>query len=500
MDKDSAKEALRTFKELLDDGLITHEDYEAKKSEVLAMLSQSLTSKEAAFAQSSSNLRRASVPDAGNQAKPPPPLVKANSHSVLPNTPGNGFNPLANANTSSNNNRASINNANQSSRALSSAPSSSNVNSTSSAKSTKVTPSNTLTSSQSRGAIAELEQQLAEILGEPVPWGEKQGPAKATTPPLPSSASSSNLNTPVQHFSTITPETREKYQNLQNVATLSGHTGYVFSLAVHEGLLFSASADKTIKAWDLQTLKVHSTLGEHENTVCALAKNDKYLFSGSWDNTIKIWELSSLKCISTLRGHNNYVSSLAISKKYLYSGSWDHTIQIWDVESKKSVATILKEHTDGKVTGGHTNCISALTVTPTGTLISGSYDNTIKIWGSDHRCRKTLMGHSNWIYCLATDGTRIFSGSRDNTIKVWDLQTGTMINSIGGHTDYVTSLAIADGVLVSGSMDHSIRSWDLHTFENISVHKSHTNSVHSLVFAYDTLYSGSWDRSIKIWQ
>ena len=43
---------------------------------------------------------------------------------------------------------------------------------------------------------------------------------------------------------------------------------------------------------------------------------------------------------------------------------------------------------------------------------------------SKFKCLKTLEGHSAWVYSVAysLDGTKIISGSDDETIKIWGEQ------------------------------------------------------------------------------
>ena len=62
---------------------------------------------------------------------------------------------------------------------------------------------------------------------------------------------------------------------------------------------------------------------------------------------------------------------------------------------------------------------------------------------------------------VTADG-RIVSGSDDNTIKVWDLESGRLLHSLIGHTSRVNAVALtADGRIVSGSWDTTIKVWDL---------------------------------------
>ena len=72
--------------------------------------------------------------------------------------------------------------------------------------------------------------------------------------------------------------------------TLSGHTSYVYSLAVlPNGHLASGSDDKTIKIWNPTDGSVIRTLSGHSSEVLALAVlPNGHLASGSYLD-IKIW-------------------------------------------------------------------------------------------------------------------------------------------------------------------------------------------------------------------
>ena len=56
-------------------------------------------------------------------------------------------------------------------------------------------------------------------------------------------------------------------------------------------------------------------------------------------------------------------------------------------------------------------------------IVSGSSDNTLKIWDADTGKEKyTLSGHSGGVGSCAfsPDGTTVLSGSGDTTLKLWD--------------------------------------------------------------------------------
>ena len=79
-----------------------------------------------------------------------------------------------------------------------------------------------------------------------------------------------------------------------------------------------------------------------------------------------------------------------------------------------------------------------------------------------YRMIKTLTGHSGPIWSLAglPDGT-LASGSWDDTIKIWDTNTGDCLKTLTGHTDSIISLTVlSDGTLASGSNDKTIKIWN----------------------------------------
>ena len=78
---------------------------------------------------------------------------------------------------------------------------------------------------------------------------------------------------------------------------------------------------------------------------------------------------------------------------------------------------------------GHSDSVLSVAVSPDGqTLVSGSYDKTIKIWnlntGEEVR---TLTGHRTSVWrqidegdvVISPDGQTLVSGNDDKTIKVW---------------------------------------------------------------------------------
>ncbi len=97
---------------------------------------------------------------------------------------------------------------------------------------------------------------------------------------------------------------------------------------------------------------------------------------------------------------------------------------------------------------------------PRPVLLSGSLDNTIKIFDvRTGRCIRTLFGHVEGVWGVDVDKLRIVSGSHDKTIKIWDRDTAHCQNTLVGHRAAVTCVALGDDKIVSGGDDSEIKVW-----------------------------------------
>lgn len=102
--------------------------------------------------------------------------------------------------------------------------------------------------------------------------------------------------------------------------------------------IFSGSADKTIKVWDLTTYKELKTLDTQENTVCALAIGGGFLFSGSY-NTIRVWDITTYEFVQRIEGHQHWVRGMTVAHGCLWTGSIIlivgayNTIKCWPLDT-----------------------------------------------------------------------------------------------------------------------------------------------------------------------
>ena len=71
---------------------------------------------------------------------------------------------------------------------------------------------------------------------------------------------------------------------------------------------------------------------------------------------------------------------------------------------------------------GHTRAVWCVTAAPDGRVITGSWDETVKVW-RDGACERTIQAHTRRINAVAVlpGGARFVSFADDDTVKLWTL-------------------------------------------------------------------------------
>ena len=198
-------------------------------------------------------------------------------------------------------------------------------------------------------------------------------------------------------------------------------------------------------------------------------------------------------------GHIGGVYSAAISPdgKYALSGSYDNTLKLWDIATGREI----------RIFSGHTSDVFSIAFSPDGKqALSGSWDNKIKLWDiNTGKEIKTFSGHTDAVNSVtfSPGGELVLSGSSDRTLKLWDIATGLEIKTFSEHEWGVTSVAFShDGKQVlSGSGDATVKLWDIATGHVLRTFTGHTDAISSVAFSPDgnVVLSGSHDGTIKLW-
>jgi len=322
----------------------------------------------------------------------------------------------------------------------------------------------------------------------------------------------------------------------------SGHSASVLSVAYSPDnrYIASASEDKTIKIWDVQSRRELKTLYDDAEVRSVRFLNDgTTLVSAGWGG-LKLWNVISgkskdlfsdykhfvtpsknsslllfddgysvvlydLKTNSPVRefkGHEDFVLRAVFSPdgKYIASCGYDKTVRLWDLATGNLLRTLV----------GHGDTVSAVVFSPDGKFIisgGGADDPTIRFWNIITGKQTVLLqDHQNAVEDLTFTpaGDRLVSSSADGTIKFWDPKTGVLLGSLEtkrGAT--VTSIAFsADGrQFASAYDDKTIGLWDVTSGTEIASLPGDTVEVKRLAFSPDgkTILTSSTDQTLRAW-
>ncbi|HEY9734929.1 MAG TPA: protein kinase [Trichocoleus sp.] len=205
------------------------------------------------------------------------------------------------------------------------------------------------------------------------------------------------------------------------------------------------------------------------------------------------------QCVRELIGHTSWVTSVAFNPKVatLVSGSLDDTLKIWNLQTGQLIYTL----------GGHPRGVNEVEIGSGGqVLASCGDDDIVKIWNlSEGALLHTLKGHMRDVNSVAigVNGFLLASGSEDMTIKLWKLDKGTLLKTLTGSAGMVRSVAFSpnEGNLVSGGLDNKVRIWDVQSGKQVRVLSGHLNTVNQVVVSADNklIASASKDRTVRLW-
>lgn len=229
---------------------------------------------------------------------------------------------------------------------------------------------------------------------------------------------------------------RSPFQLLPKANTL-GHKDCISCMAYNhaEGLLYTGSWDKIIKAWRVSDRRCIDSFMAHEDNINAIVVNqeDGCVFTCSSDGSIKIWRRvfgeNTHTLTMTLKFQASPINALALSSSpnasFLYSGSSDGFINFWEKEKLSS------RFNHGGFLQGHRFAVLCL-VAIEKLILSGSEDTTIRVWRREeesgvHECLAIFDGHRGPVRCLAASleiekvgkGFLVYSASFDQSFKVW---------------------------------------------------------------------------------
>lgn len=221
----------------------------------------------------------------------------------------------------------------------------------------------------------------------------------------------------------------------------------------------------------------------HDDWVSAIHACGELILTGSYDNSVNLWNMKGEHKL-TLSSHEAPVKAVQwisfnedTGKAFFASGSKDQSIIIWEYNINKNKADCMY------VCKGHERAVECVSVSPNGKLLaSGGWDNFLKIWsasplndtnaGSSKKMKteegnvrtpqQTLEGHREAISSIQwIDNSTILTSSWDHTMKIWDLDMKALKNEIAANKSiFEASYSPLNRMIIAASADKNLRLFD----------------------------------------
>jgi WD40 repeat protein len=156
--------------------------------------------------------------------------------------------------------------------------------------------------------------------------------------------------------------------------------------------VLSASKDRTVRTWDVETGKELGRFTGHTDEVLSVTvtPDGKQALSVGADKVVRHWEIATGKELQRLEGHTTVLWSIGVSPRgrlavsgggsipgnggvYVGAGT-DFEPRLWDLATGKEIHLL----------EGHTNTAMSVVFTAKGrNLFTGSSDGSIRMWRTD---------------------------------------------------------------------------------------------------------------------
>jgi WD40 repeat protein len=283
-----------------------------------------------------------------------------------------------------------------------------------------------------------------------------------------------------------------------------GHRGVIWDIETTSDnkYLISASADTSIRVWDIDRKKeVRKILGQINKKsrdgaiyAIALSPNNKWLAvagrlssDSKTAGAIRIYDFKSGELVKLLVSHKNVVYDLDFSNDglYLISGSADKTAKVWSVKSSFDLTFTLS---------GHNDAIYGVRALKNGDFVSTSLDKTAILW-RDGEINKQYKGQAR-LLSIDSNDEFIAVTERDlpNRILIFN-HSLVLQKTIKSDTRPIGLSFSTDGrYLASGSRSRP-RNANIYDIRNNftlkdSLKNLHTNLFKAVTFVDDLLITG----------
>ena len=178
--------------------------------------------------------------------------------------------------------------------------------------------------------------------------------------------------------------------------------------------IISGSRDKSLRLWSIRNGECIAVLTGHTSAVSSVNFIDQVIISGSIDKSMIIWNPSSEKALRTItEGVTDKVYDIQINSDESLIACFYRGLTLYSWPKMNVVRSVDVITTSGCFHPSNPDILA----------IDDDNDYSIHIYHiTKNEIIHTFKGHNFDIQCLSfsPDGYRLISGSWDNTTRIWD--------------------------------------------------------------------------------